>query len=220
MSNRNIAGKPRVFCRNQNCRTKLATPTDNHHKAFCAPYCHTQFYRRKCLVCERPLPEGHRRQLCSSRQCKLDYRNFRPSYVLENASSLSPEPNRQSGPRSAHFTGVKSALKAPPGCRIIAGPPLSEFAFWAATHEPPKPPPISKPAWRSQRQPGDLAAEWTARELAAREAEDAKYVAEDEERLRTKPVDLSGNYARRHTYSDDGSGWLDWPPSDDDGGAA
>jgi hypothetical protein len=29
-----------------------------------------------------------------------------------------------------------------------------------------------------------LAAEWTARELARREAEDAKYVAEDEERLR------------------------------------
>jgi hypothetical protein len=64
----------RSRCRNQQCRTKLAIPTDNHHKAFCTPFCHKQFYHRRCLVCEKELPQGHRRQLCSSRQCKLDYR--------------------------------------------------------------------------------------------------------------------------------------------------
>ena len=95
------------------------------------------------------------------------------------------------------LSGAKSALKAPPGCRIVAGPPLSDFALWAATLDPPKPRLIDKPAWCLQRQPGDLAAEWAAGELARREAEDAEYVAEDEERLRTEPVDLSGNYALR-----------------------
>jgi hypothetical protein len=73
----------RVRCRNQRCRSKLPFPTDNEHKAFCTPDCYRRFYRRKCLVCEKPLPDGHRRQLCSGRQCRLDYRNFRPSYVLE-----------------------------------------------------------------------------------------------------------------------------------------
>jgi hypothetical protein len=175
----------RSRCRNQRCRTKLANPTDNHHKAFCTPFCHKQFYHRKCLVCEKTLPEGHRRQLCSARKCRLDYRNFRSAYVLESASPLTPEPNRQSDAKSPCGTGTQIGLKGPATYRIVAGPPLSEFAFWAATLEPPKSPLTNKPAWQLQRQPGDLAAEWTARELARREAEDAKYVAEDEERLRT-----------------------------------
>jgi hypothetical protein len=114
--------------------------------------------------------------------------------VLEEASPLPSGPNCRDDARSAHFTGVKSAIKAPAGRRIIAGPALSEFSLWAATLEPPKQRSMDKPAWRSQRQPGDLAAEWTPRELARREADDAEYVAKDEERLRNEPVDLSGNY--------------------------
>ena len=186
----------------QNCRTKLAVPTDNHHKAFCKQYCHTQFYKRRCLVCEKQLPDGHRRQLCSARKCRIDYRNFRTAYVLESVLALPPEPNRQSDAKSPCGTGTKNGIKAPAAYRIIAGPPLSEFALWAATLEPPKPRLIDKPAWHQQRQPGDIAAEWTARELARREAEwrerdlaDARYVAEDEARLRTEPVDASENYA-------------------------
>jgi hypothetical protein len=53
----------------------------------------------------------------------------------------------------------------------------------------------SRPQWCFQRQPGELAAEWTAREWARREADDAQYVAEDEARLQSEPVDASGNYA-------------------------
>jgi hypothetical protein len=187
----------RVRCRNQRCRTKLPIPTDNEHKAFCTPYCHRQFYKQKCLVCEKPLPEGYRRQLCSKRDCRLDYRNFRHAFVLEAAKSEAndhPGPKCKTDARSAHFTGLKSALKAPPTARIIAGPALSEFSLWAATLDPPKPRAVDKPVWRQDRQPGDLAAEWTARELARREAEDAQYVAEDEARLRATPLDASGNY--------------------------
>ena len=43
-----------------------------------------------------------------------------------------------------------------------------------------------KPAYREKT----TEAEWRARDAA-----DEQYVAEDEERLRTEPVDLSGNYA-------------------------
>jgi hypothetical protein len=185
----------RHHCRNTHCRSKLETPTDNHHKAFCKPFCYTQFYRRKCRVCEKPLPEGSRRQLCSARRCRLDYRNFRTSYVLPDAVRVPLEPGCKVDARSADFAGVKTALKAPPGARVIAGPALSDFSLWAATLDPPKPRPADKPAWRLQRQPGELAAEWTAREWARREADDAQYVREDEARLQSEPVDASGNYA-------------------------
>lgn len=185
----------RIRCRNQRCRSKLPIPTDNHHKAFCSRYCYDQFYRLKCVVCEKDLPEeAAGRTLCSARQCRLDYRNFRQSYDFGYSEPDGhPGPDCKTDARSAHFTGVKSAQKAP-GARIIAGPPLSDFSLWAATLDPPKPAPVSKPSW-CQQPPGQLAAEWTARELARREADDAQYVAEDEARLRTAPVDTSGNYA-------------------------
>jgi hypothetical protein len=51
--------------------------------------------------------------------------------------------------------------------------------------------------WQLHRQPGDLAAAWTARELAAREAEDEQYVKRDEEWMRRTPLDSSGNYPLR-----------------------
>ena len=191
-----LAGAGRVRCRNSNCRTKLSTPTSNDHKAFCTPYCYTQFYKRKCRVCEKLLPEG--RQLCSARKCRSDYRNFRPSYVLETTPDKvfdHPPPGCKTDARSARITAVKSAHKAPARYRIVAGPALSDSGFWAATLDPPKSRPADKPSWRLQRQPRELAAEWTARELARREADDAQYVAEDEARLQSEPVDASGNYS-------------------------
>jgi hypothetical protein len=175
----------RSRCRNLKCRTKLAVPTDNHHKAFCTQYCYDQFYRLRCVVCEKDLPkEASRRTLCSSRKCRLDYRNFRPAYDF----GLPPEPKCKTDSRSAHFTGLKSAIKGTAGPRIIAGPALSEFSLWAATLDPPKPRPMAESATRWHRQPGDIAAEWTARELARRELEDEQYVAADEARLATEPV--------------------------------
>lgn len=196
----------RSRCRNLRCRTKLPVPTDNHHKAFCTPYCHTQFYQRRCLVCEKPLPDGHRRQLCSARKCRLDYRNFRQAYVLEDTSQASVAENCQSDAKSPCGTGTKTGIKGPASYTIIAGPPLSDSALWAATLPGDAATlalaQAARANWRGwpkdkPNRPGDLAAEWTARELARREADDAQYVAEDEARLRTAPVDLSGNYAPR-----------------------
>jgi hypothetical protein len=109
--NVSLAGSERVRCRNSKCRSKLSTPTSNDHKAFCTPYCFNRFYKRKCLVCEKPLPEGHRRQLCSARQCRLDYRNFRPAYVRSRHPQPT-EPKCKTDARSAHFTGAKSAINS------------------------------------------------------------------------------------------------------------
>src|SRR5262249_27804493 len=168
----------RHYCRR--CRTKLEVPTDNHHKAFCTPDCHSAFYTRRCKVCEKELPPeaSPQRNCCRSKACQGDFRGYRHAYVLL-------PPICKVDAKSACGTGAKSADNGPRPYRIIAGPPLSDFALWAALLPDPKPP--QKPAdksWRLDRQPGELAAEWTASELARREADDAQYVAEDEERLR------------------------------------
>jgi hypothetical protein len=191
--------KSRVRCRNTRCRSKLPVPTDNDHKAFCTPYCYDQFYSWLCLVCEKPIPRGRRRvqpKHCHARDCRLSFRRFPETFLYpKKHESITSGPGVKQGSGSAHFAGVKNAHNGLR--RVIAGPPLSDFSLWAATLDPPKLKPAEKPSWRCGRQPGDLAAEWTARELARREADDAEYTASDAERLRTEPVDLSGNYARQ-----------------------
>ena len=69
-------------------------------------------------------------------------------------------------------------------------------AFWTSPIGgiKPKPAPQEKPT----------EAEWRERDAA-----DEQYVAADEERLRTEPVDLFGNYA-----SPDSGEWIDWPPDE------
>jgi len=87
----------RVRCRNLRCRCKLASPTDNHHKAFCSQYCYDQFYRWKCVVCEKELPrEGRPRKLCRGQKCRLDHRNFRSTYLLSDSSWLPRGPKCKS----------------------------------------------------------------------------------------------------------------------------
>jgi hypothetical protein len=201
----------RVRCRNTKCRSKLPIPTSNDHKAFCTPYCRNQFYFWKCVVCEQPIQKGKRRKQpdhCHRRECRLSFGRYPETYLF--AESPPDSPTCDHGSRSAHFTGVKSALKdrRADGWMVIAGPPLSDFSLWAATVHPPKP---QKPSGKSWGKPGELAAKWAAYELARRELEGAQYVAKDAERLRTAPVDGSGNYARQVDYVDDGSPWIDWP---------
>jgi hypothetical protein len=176
----------RHYCRNKDCRTKLEVPTDNHHRAFCSRDCYKRFYRLKCFVCEKDLPKP--KALCSGRDCRIDYRKFRHTYDFGQSPA-----KRKTDARSAHFTGLKNPL-----ARVVAGPSLSDFSLWAATLEDPKPSrSVVKPNWNMDRQPGDLAAEWEANEWKRREAEDAQYIAYDEEWMRKTPLDASGNYPLR-----------------------
>jgi hypothetical protein len=163
----------RVRCRNTRCRSKLPVPTDNDHKAFCTPYCYNQFYNWRCKVCEKSILKGKRRKQpdhCHSAECRSDFRRFPDIFTYPKSTPGSPTVNY--GSRSAHKTGGKSAHNPPAAYRIVAGPPISDFAFWAANLGPATP----VGTWREilRRE-----AEWRERDAA-----DAKYVAEDEERLR------------------------------------
>jgi hypothetical protein len=65
----------RHFCRNPLCRSKLITPVANHREAFCARGCHTSFYRKRCLVCEREMPRNSGSQrTCYRANCKTAWR--------------------------------------------------------------------------------------------------------------------------------------------------
>jgi hypothetical protein len=231
----------RVRCRNLRCRCKLGAPTDNHHKAFCSQYCYDQFYRWKCVVCEKELPrEGRRRTLCRGHKCRLDYRKFRPTYSLSNSVELPRGPKCKSDSKNPCKTDTFFRVGAGPGWRwearadehrlflrddhvvIISG----VEGDWRVTY--PRMIPIqSAPGLEAARKLAIKVAFWTwpiggikpkpvpqekptEVEWRKRDAADEQYVAADEERLRTEPVDLSGNYAPR-----DSGEWIDWPPDED-----
>jgi hypothetical protein len=65
----------RHYCRNLHCRTKLPEPVENEHKAFCCRSCFESFYRKRCLVCEKP-KHHQRRQLCGHIDCKREKNRF------------------------------------------------------------------------------------------------------------------------------------------------
>ena len=193
----------RVRCRNQRCRSKLPIPTDNDHKAFCSRFCYDQFYNWKCVVCEAEIPRGKYskpRKCCRSLKCNKDYRNFRDTYVFGLT-----EPDCKPDARNPWGTGAFFREEASrSGFRIVAGE-LSPSALWAATLPGSAATLALAVAARSNwqgwpagkpHQPGELATEWAARELARRNAEDEQYIAEDEERLRIESVDDEGNISR------------------------
>jgi hypothetical protein len=77
-----MSSELRHRCRNPRCRLKLAEPVANEHLAFCTPGCHSSFYRRRCLVCEKDLPAGPaHRKTCKSAKCRSEYRRFPHAYL-------------------------------------------------------------------------------------------------------------------------------------------
>ena len=226
----------RIRCRNQRCRCKLASPTDNHHKAFCSRYCFEQFYFWRCRVCEEPIKKGRRRKQphhCNDHRCRKEFRRY------PDAFSYTPTRDCNYGSENARFTGVKSAINDGPPVHFDSRPipgwhrdnAKVEGEHWLYAHSRvvaiasptenhwqiryPKTFPVQrattleaarKLAFRVAlwtRPIGGIdpkpkprkkisEAEWLRRDLA-----DAQYVAEDEERLHTEPLDASGNYALR-----------------------
>ena len=65
----------RHYCRNPRCRSKLSDPVENPREAFCCRGCYRQFYRSRCLMCERTMERktGNQR-LCGRRKCKNAFR--------------------------------------------------------------------------------------------------------------------------------------------------
>jgi hypothetical protein len=116
----------RHLCRNPRCRSKLKAPTDNLRRAFCCRGCHSQFYRTRCLVCEKELPPGRSdRRFCRRPSCRSQYRR---NPILFNFDK--PKTDRTTGPadlslKSPIKSGTFGGLETDRTWRIVAGPELT-----------------------------------------------------------------------------------------------
>ena len=228
----------RFLCRNQRCRSKLPIPTENDHKAFCSQYCYEQFYQWRCKVCEEPILKGRRRKSpdhCHAERCRKDFRRYPEAFSYPYSQTVKQD--QKSAHFTEAFFGIRRVpgwhwdaticedehwlyahgrvvaivccaegdwkIRYPAhdsgadGYNARGGPQarnqcsVLDMAYWR--HQTKARPPRKTPE-----------AEWRERDLA-----DEQYVAADEERLRTEPVDLFGNYA-----PPDSGEWIDWPPDE------
>ena len=105
----------------RHCRSTLAAPVENPHKAFCGNGCHTAFYRHRCRVCERPIDrKTERRQLCGRRKCRNEFQRHRLHFSGFGYPSAKLKPNAL---ENSIKLGLKSDNSAGRGWRIVAGPP-------------------------------------------------------------------------------------------------
>lgn len=80
----------RSMCRNPRCRSKLPAPVSNPREAFCARGCHTSFYRKRCLVCERPIErKAGNQKVCRKAKCRCAWnaRSGFGRYISTHSSS-------------------------------------------------------------------------------------------------------------------------------------
>ena len=63
-------------CRNPRCHSKLPEPVSNPREAFCTRGCYSQFYRKRCLVCEKAIEQPSRgtRLICEKAKCRNAWR--------------------------------------------------------------------------------------------------------------------------------------------------
>jgi hypothetical protein len=96
----------RHHCRSEKCRSKLPEPVQNEHHAFCTKACYDQFYRKRCLACEKPLRTARRSFCPKPAKCANLVRTWPQKYRW---------PGYCRGPlRSAHFTGLKFGISGHP----------------------------------------------------------------------------------------------------------
>jgi hypothetical protein len=89
---------------------KLPEPVENPHRAFCCKGCYAQFYRKRCLVCERSKakPDGKiniKHPTCWRHACKAELRQYPHVFVRELPSHVRAGPDEG----SAHSAGLKKA---------------------------------------------------------------------------------------------------------------
>src|SRR5262249_2517596 len=107
--NRDVSDKPRHYCRNLRCRSKLPEAVENHHHAFCCRGSFGSFYLNRCRVCGRDLrKQGRRsdagRRYCRPpRDCRAEARKWPAKYEYGLRAGFSP-----TNARNAHSTGLKS----------------------------------------------------------------------------------------------------------------
>jgi|SRR6516225_3144491 hypothetical protein len=118
----------RHYCRNPRCRSKLPAPVGNPREAFCTRGCHSSFYRKRCLICEREMERRTEHQLvCGKRRCRngLQARSDLGRY---HASSEAIHPLK-----TPIKPGIKTSHEGDRPWRIVAGPELTPSQLRAAT---------------------------------------------------------------------------------------
>jgi len=111
------SGIARKRCRNPRCRSKLPTPVENEHHAFCTRGCYESFYRTRCRVCEADLRKTSKRGDKNRRYCRPPNRCARearkwPEKYGFGVQPLLPPVQRTNNVRSAHSTGLKIGDRA------------------------------------------------------------------------------------------------------------
>ena len=115
-------------CRSPGCRSKLPTPVENAHAAFCTPGCWAQFHRQHCVVCEKPFKRVTESQLtCGRRKCRSELRKWRALYTPFSLKTSHPTSAVFTPLGSAYSTGLKTRLTGDRPWRIVAGPDLPEI---------------------------------------------------------------------------------------------
>ena len=93
---------------------KLKEPVENPHKAFCTPGCHSSFYLKRCLVCERSLvKKSSKREICDKSKCRSAFQSnkYRFRYPLIRS-------------RKPHEMGIETSPQSRPTC-LFANAPLN-----------------------------------------------------------------------------------------------
>jgi hypothetical protein len=120
----------RHYCRNPRCRSKLPSPASDPLKAFCTRGCHSSFYLKRCVVCEKPIEQpirGGRRLVCKKAKCRSAFqdrnggRGYQASFSTESIQEV-PD-----------FIGAKKPLKPDRPYYIVAGPVISANVYHCAS---------------------------------------------------------------------------------------
>jgi hypothetical protein len=109
----------RHYCRNPKCRTKLATPVDNPHRAFCRRGCYDRFYARHCRVCDAEVPyrEGAEGRICKRSKCRNAVKSRPEAWGWMPTTQKSTE-----GGKTPTKPGIKMPVKTErnPDWRVVA----------------------------------------------------------------------------------------------------
>ena len=98
--------KLRYRCRNSRCASRLPQPVDSFRRAFYCRSCHAQFYRKRCVVCEKDKANPNA-IICRRRPCRAELRKWPVLYRYPARDGQSPTTCKVDA-RSAHSTGLKT----------------------------------------------------------------------------------------------------------------
>ena len=113
------SGIARKRCRNPRCRSKLPTPVESPHRAFCTRGCYESFYRTRCRVCETDLRktgkrgDENRRYCRPPNRCASEARKWPEKYGF-GARPLLPPVQRKNNDSYIDSTGLKIGIAGSP----------------------------------------------------------------------------------------------------------